>query len=145
MSYHCALKARRNFPLTISYSFCRSKSLVAMISSIWLYCLVKTPNTETPNTEGPTHRWVKTPKSHDTSHRPYFRQVTERMGCNVVLHPPPSILVGVSVSYPTRAVAQLLGERRAYDTSYPSLRRTIISYCCRVMSYWYIISLWYII
>ena len=24
-------------------------------------------------------------------HRPYSRQVTERMGCNVVIHPPPSI------------------------------------------------------
>ena len=25
------------------------------------------------------------------NHRPYSRQVTERMGCNVVIHPPPSI------------------------------------------------------
>ena len=105
----------------------------------------KRRNPEHRGTEGPTHRWIKTPKSHDTSHRPYSRQVTERMACNVVIHPPPSVLVGVSVSYPTRAVAQLLGESRAYDTSYPSLRRNIISYCCRVMSYWYIISLWYII
>ena len=47
-------------------------------------------------------------------HRPCSRQVTERMGCNLVIHLPPSILVGVSVSYPTRAVAQLLGESKAY-------------------------------
>ena len=53
MSYQCTLKARRNFPLTISYSFCGSKSLVAMIYSIWLHCLVKTPNAETPNTGAP--------------------------------------------------------------------------------------------
>ena len=46
----------------------------------------KRRNTEYPEyTEGPTHRRVKTPKSH--------------------------------------------------DTSYPSLRQNIISYCCRVMSY----------
>ena len=25
------------------------------------------------------------------AHRPYSRQVTERMGCNLVIHPPPSI------------------------------------------------------
>ena len=30
----------------------------------------------------PVYRW---------NHRPYSRQVTERMGCNVVIHPPPSI------------------------------------------------------
>ena len=53
MSYQYALKARRNFPSTISYSFCCSKSPVAMISSIWLHCLVKTPNAETPNTRAP--------------------------------------------------------------------------------------------
>ena len=34
---------------------------------------------------------------------------------------------------------------KSHDTSYPSLRQNIISYCCRVMSYWYIISHWYII
>ena len=45
----------------------------------------KRRNTEHRGTEGPTHRRVKTPKSH--------------------------------------------------DTSYPSLRRNIISYCCHVMSY----------
>ena len=69
MSYHCALKARTNFPLTISYSFCCLKSLVAMISLIWLHCLVKTPNAETLNTgapkdqhtEGSKHRKVMIP------------------------------------------------------------------------------------
>ena len=69
MLYHCALKARRNFPLTISYSFYFSKSLVAIISSIWLHCLVKNPNAETPNTgapkgqhtEGSKHRKVVIP------------------------------------------------------------------------------------
>ena len=56
MSYHCALKTRTNFPLTISYSFCCLKSLVAMISLIWLHCLVKTPNAETLNTGAPKDR-----------------------------------------------------------------------------------------
>ena len=28
---------------------------------------------------------------HSGTHRPYSRQVTEQMGCNVVIHPPPSI------------------------------------------------------
>ena len=69
MSCHCALRERRNFLLTIYYSFCCSKSLVAIISSIWLHFLMKTPNTETPNTgapkgqhsEGWKHRKVMTP------------------------------------------------------------------------------------
>ena len=30
---------------------------------------------------------------------------------------------------------------KSYDTSYKILRQNIISYCCCVMSYWYIISL----
>ena len=29
--------------------------------------------------------------NYASHHRPYSRQVTERMGCNVVIHPPPSI------------------------------------------------------
>ena len=69
MSCHCALRARRNFLLIIYYSFCCSKSLVAIISSIWPNFLVKTPNTETPNagaskgqhSEGWKHRKVMTP------------------------------------------------------------------------------------
>ena len=69
MSCHCALRARRNFLLTIYYSLCCSKSLVAIISSIWLHFLVKTPNTEISNTgapkdqhsEGWKHRKVMTP------------------------------------------------------------------------------------
>ena len=98
MSCHCALRARRNFLLTVYYSFCCSKSLVAILSSIWLHFLVKTPNTETPNTKTPKGQHsegLKTPKSH--------------------------------------------------DTSYPSLRQNIISYCCRVMSYWYIALIHHII
>ena len=52
-------------------------------------------------------------------HRPCSRQVTEWMKCDVAIHPPPTvypwgILVGVSGSYPTKAVALLLGESRAY-------------------------------
>ena len=61
MSCHCALRARRNFLLTISYSFYCSKSLVAIISSTWLYFLVKTPNTgaaKGQHTEGSKHRKV---------------------------------------------------------------------------------------
>ena len=69
MLYHCALKTRRNFPMTIFHSFCCSKSLVAIISSIWPHCLVKTPNAETSNTgapkgqhtEGSKHRKVMIP------------------------------------------------------------------------------------
>ena len=30
---------------------------------------------------------------------------------------------------------------KSHDTSYPSLRQNIISHCCRIMSYWNIISL----
>ena len=71
--------------------------LLFEISSIWPHCLVKNKtkkkrrNTKHRSTEGPTHRRVKTPKSH--------------------------------------------------DTSYISLRQNIISYCCRAMPYWFVISL----
>ena len=60
---YCALKARRNFPLTLSHSLCCSKSLAAIISSIRPRCLVKTPKHRTPE-----HWRSKTPKGHDINY-----------------------------------------------------------------------------
>ena len=61
MSCHRALRARRNFLLTIYYSFYCSKSLVAIISSVWLHFLVKTPKHRIPE-----HRRTNTPKGENT-------------------------------------------------------------------------------
>ena len=72
MSCHCALRARGNFLLTISYSFYCSKSLVAIISSTWLYFLVKTPNTGTPNTGAP-----KGQHTEGSKHRKVMIAVTQ--------------------------------------------------------------------
>ena len=80
MSYHCALKARRNFPLTISYSFCCSKSLVAIISL---------PNTGAPkgqHTEGSKHREVMIPAT----------QVSDR-----ILYHTAAVLCHTDISYRT--------------------------------------------
>ena len=46
--------------------------------SAWKYCLT------TSRVAGDLRRYA-------WWHRPYSRQVTERMGCDVVIHPPPSI------------------------------------------------------
>ena len=63
MSYQYAPKAR-NFPSTISYSFCCSKSPVAMISSKWLHYLRGKPQTSKHRTPG--HRRANTPKGQNT-------------------------------------------------------------------------------
>ena len=47
------IKSDEKLPLDKILLFCCSKSLVAIISSIWLHYLLKTPNTETSNTGAP--------------------------------------------------------------------------------------------
>ena len=150
LALKCVVSLRRpksegNLTLTIFHSFCCSKSLVAIISSIWPHCLLKIQNAKTPNTEGPTHRRVKTPKNHDTSYkslrqnsRSYCRlvmsywNIISLLSCHVILIYHIALIhhiiliYFVLISYSLITIVHLPG---------------IISHYADIMSSWYI--LWY--
>ena len=68
---------------------------------------------------------------HSTSHSPYSRQVTERMACSVVIHPPPSV-------YP-KVGNGVLGDQQAIKYHCQNDKPTII-FTARDLVHWNVAS-----